>query len=147
MTTSTTNQTASSHDSDSVTQVVSLIHKMCGKENDSVSLVAFQKLPNVPSCGGIHTWGWLIQYNDFWSSCKSHGHRKTSLLPTWKILWILIFLLIQVDITDEFFDFFIKLLPWETSESSKEFQMLLDSKIFIESIMLWTDSNALSDFL
>lgn len=40
---------ALAHDSDSVAEVVCLVHEVSGEDDDSVVFVCFEKFPNIPS--------------------------------------------------------------------------------------------------
>ena len=48
------------HDTDSVAEDISLVHVMCGEDDDSIFFVALKHVPEVASSTKIHTGGRLI---------------------------------------------------------------------------------------
>ena len=51
---------ALAHDSDAVTEDISLVHVMCGKNDNSIFFVALKHVPEIASGTKVHTGGRLV---------------------------------------------------------------------------------------
>ena len=65
---------AISHDADSVSQIISFIHKVSGQDDDFFALVLLEHVPNVTSGRCVHSRSRLVEINQLRVSNKGNGY-------------------------------------------------------------------------
>jgi len=65
---------AISHDTDSVSQIISFIHKVSGQDDDFFALVLLEHVPNMTSGRCVHSGSRLVEINQLRVSNKGNGY-------------------------------------------------------------------------
>jgi len=135
------------HDSDSVAEHVSLVHVMRGQDNNSISTVVLEHVPQTSARAQVHSSGRLVEEHKLRSSAKRKGNGEFPLVAARERSRHFSFIRHKSYIMQDAPNFFLLGLGVSTLEVVEDVHVLFGGELFEEDVVLRADTHELSHFL